>query len=300
MAIFISYSHKDKEFVDSLAANLVKHRVRVWVDTWELNVGDSIIAKVQAAIQEADALLIVLSQASVRSEWCKKELSSGLIRELEEKRVIVMPVVLDDCEIPLFLRDKLHADFRVDKDKGLRQVLEAIAKVTSDTLGRVEQPKSYVDFGMYSILISGLLRIRLTLLEQAINDRYSVITEIIVDGNQPATKRYFAFADSGLEWFAKQVILEMIGDIVTKGNSGQLLLESSFPKTQQIIVKDDRLGISYQVNVESRRLGEDNGKDVLVDWGNQLNDLISMMRKEALRMPPEAKSQIARIMKNLE
>ncbi len=148
MPVFISYSHKDKDFVNRLAAHLVKAKTHVWVDTWELNVGDSLITTIQRAIQEASALLVVLSKSSAESEWCKKELSAGLIRELEEKRVVVLPVLLDDCIIPLFLRDKVFADFRTNYDEGLRRVLEAIAKVTSDTLGRIEEPKWNIDWGI--------------------------------------------------------------------------------------------------------------------------------------------------------
>jgi len=74
MTIFISYSHADKLEVDLLAAHMVKRNATVWIDTWELNVGDSIIQRVQDAISESDALLVVLSNASVESEWCKKEL----------------------------------------------------------------------------------------------------------------------------------------------------------------------------------------------------------------------------------
>lgn len=114
MPIFISYSHVDKAFVDKLAASLVEHDAHVWVDTWELNVGDSILNRVQEAIQDSSALLIVLSKASVASEWCKKELSAGLMRELDEKRVVVLPVLIEDCEIPVFLREKMYADFRKD------------------------------------------------------------------------------------------------------------------------------------------------------------------------------------------
>ena len=46
MPVFISYSHSDKEFVDKLAAQLIQHNARVWVDRWELNVGDSILNSV--------------------------------------------------------------------------------------------------------------------------------------------------------------------------------------------------------------------------------------------------------------
>ncbi|MGD0857026.1 MAG: toll/interleukin-1 receptor domain-containing protein, partial [Dehalococcoidia bacterium] len=93
-----------------MAANLFKNRIPVWVDKWELKVGDSIVKRIESAIENADALLVVLSRASVESEWCKKELTAGLIKELEEKSVFVMPIVIDNCVIPLFLRDKLYAD----------------------------------------------------------------------------------------------------------------------------------------------------------------------------------------------
>lgn len=120
MPVFISYSHADKKFVDDLAVQLVRHRVHVWIDRWELRVGDSLINKVQEAIAGASALLVILSKASTKSDWCKKELTAGLFRELDEKRVVVLPVLLEDCDMPMFLKDKLYADFRKDFDAGLK------------------------------------------------------------------------------------------------------------------------------------------------------------------------------------
>jgi hypothetical protein len=152
----------DSEFATRLAQQLVKHKTTVWIDQWELNVGDSLINRIQAGIDGASALLVILSKTSVESEWCKKELSTGLIRELEEKRVVVLTVLMEDCAIPLFLRDKLYADFRTNFDSGLKAILESIAKVTTDSQVRVESPEWHVDwaidwgtlddaFGMYMI-----------------------------------------------------------------------------------------------------------------------------------------------------
>jgi hypothetical protein len=149
MPIFISYSHADKAFVNKLASNLVKHDAHVWVDTWELNVGDSILDRVQEAIRDSSALLIVLSKASVASEWCKKELSAGLMRELDEKRVVVLPVLVEDCEIPVFLREKMYADFRKDFKTGLKALVEAVARVTKIDQGRLKAGKALVrDMGL--------------------------------------------------------------------------------------------------------------------------------------------------------
>ena len=53
-----------------------------------------------------------------------------------------------DRYIPLFLRDKLYADFRTNFDAGLRAVLEAIARVTSESQVRVDEPGWHVDWAV--------------------------------------------------------------------------------------------------------------------------------------------------------
>src|SRR6266849_1326550 len=146
MPIFISYSHADKTFVNKLAAHLVRHNAHVWIDSWELNVGDSLIQRIQQAIQESSALLVVLSKASVQSEWCKKELSAGLVRELEEKKVLVLPVLVEDCDIPIFLREKLYANFRTSFDDGLEAIVPAVAKFTNPDQGRFTAGKANRDW----------------------------------------------------------------------------------------------------------------------------------------------------------
>lgn len=292
MAIFISYSHKDEAFVNKLAATLVKHKARVWVDKWELKVGDSLIQRIQEAIREASALIVVISKASVESEWCKKELSAGLVRELGEKRVVVFPVLADDCEIPLFLQDKMYADFRQDFEEGLRLTLEAIASVTSDTLGRIEQPESNIDFGLDWNLDSGLYHLRVTLLEHAEKEPHSVITEVYIHANQTATERYLKWEKRELAWYARLVIMQMAASIEPR-TERYLLLEDSLPKVADYGVGDTERGIEYKIHVESRRIGEDNGKDIFIDWGSQLDTVLAGFEDAFSEAPREIKLQVA-------
>jgi hypothetical protein len=63
LPVFISYSHSDRDFAEKLALQLVKERAPVWIDRWELNVGDSLIQRIQDAVAGASALLLVLSKA---------------------------------------------------------------------------------------------------------------------------------------------------------------------------------------------------------------------------------------------
>lgn len=189
MTIFISYSHTDKEKVDLLAAHMVKKNASVWVDTWELNVGDSIIQRVQEAITESDALLVALSKASVASEWCKKELNSGLMRELDEKRVVVLPVLLEDCEIPLFLREKMYADLRDNFDAGIHAIMNAVAKVSNPNQNRFSDDDGFLDWAVDWGEEDGQFHIRLTIVNSVNALRMSFLTEIVVLCNDVITRR---------------------------------------------------------------------------------------------------------------
>lgn len=110
-SIFICHSSKDKFFVRTLAARLEEAGVRAWVDEAEISIGDSLSNKIGEAILKTDYVGIVLSQNSIGSEWVQRELQVALQREISERKVVVLPILLQRVEIPPFLRDKLYADF---------------------------------------------------------------------------------------------------------------------------------------------------------------------------------------------
>ena len=123
---FISHSAKDKPFVRRLAADLVANGVKVWIDEQRTLVGDSVPEKIAQGLAESDFFLLVVSQSSVGSSWVKKELSSALVHEIERRTVTVLPIKLDDAEMPDSIRDKLYADFRGSYDDGLGRLLQSI------------------------------------------------------------------------------------------------------------------------------------------------------------------------------
>jgi len=110
-SIFLCHSSKDKFFVRELAAQLRAAGVRVWLDEAEIKVGDSLTKKIGDAIESMDYFGVVLSRHSVNSEWVQRELQVAMQRELQERKVVVLPLLLAPVELPPFLRDKLYADF---------------------------------------------------------------------------------------------------------------------------------------------------------------------------------------------
>lgn len=286
MPIFISYSHKDKDFVDRLATQLVRRNVNVWLDRWELSVGDSLVDRVQDAVDGASALLVVLSHASVSSEWCKKELSAGLLRELEERRVVVMPVMLEDCVVPVFARGKMFADFRTDFDAGLTSVVEGIAKVTTPSLGRFKEPEYHIDWSIDWGDVNGHFAIILNYVQLPERYPYTCLTNVEILASPAATKLFEKNKSAAGVEFAK---LHVLGVLCKKLNAqGELKPRISDEREQvfRLVAKGESVGEEYAVRIGVRRVGEDTGRDVLVNTSNVILQTYEHMNK-VLTKPPQ-------------
>jgi hypothetical protein len=128
-SIFLSHSHKDKPFAGRLSERLQAHGIRTWLDEAEMHVGDSLILKIETAIREFTYLGVILSRASVSSEWVRKEVHIAMTEEIQGRRVKVLPILYEECDVPGFLTDKLYADFTEDFNEGFEKLL---ARLTSD------------------------------------------------------------------------------------------------------------------------------------------------------------------------
>lgn len=283
MPIFISYSHQDKAFVDKLAIQLVRRNVNVWVDRWELSVGDSLLDKVQEAVDGASALLVVLSKASVVSEWCKKELSAGLLRELEEKRVVVMPVMLEECDVPVFARGKVFADFRSDFDIGLRSVVEGVAKVTNPSLARFKEPTYHIDWSIDWGDINGDLAIILNFIQIPAKQPYTCLTNIEISANESATQ---VFHNNTAEKDIEREKLHVLGVLnahLAASPDMKPLLADEREDIRRITLKGPLLSEIYSVRIGVRRLGEDTGRDILVNTTGMVADAYHHMSEVLIK-----------------
>jgi hypothetical protein len=119
--IFLSHSHLDKDFARKLFFELQSREIKVWFDEAELQPGDSLIGKVEQAIDEMDYLGVILSSHSVESEWVQREVRMALTEEIKGRTVKVFPLLIDNCKIPGFIRDKLFVDFRDRSDESFQE-----------------------------------------------------------------------------------------------------------------------------------------------------------------------------------
>lgn len=126
--IFISYSRKDRQIAETLRKRLSQVGISTWVDTQEIKLGDSLIQKIQSAIDGVEYVCALLSRNSIQSAWVQKEeLEVALTREINGRKTIVIPIILDDCEIPSFLKAKSYADLR--RPRRYQRVLKEIVNL---------------------------------------------------------------------------------------------------------------------------------------------------------------------------
>jgi serine/threonine protein kinase len=120
---FLSHASADKQIARRLALALAKAGVDVWLDEWEIKVGESISQKVDDAVDECRYVILMLSPTAVQSNWVEKEWRAAFWRETDSGEVVILPVMVSKCEIPALLRDKKYADFSESFDDGLKELL---------------------------------------------------------------------------------------------------------------------------------------------------------------------------------
>ncbi|MEU4445118.1 toll/interleukin-1 receptor domain-containing protein [Actinosynnema sp. NPDC050801] len=113
--LFISYSHRQREFVQALAVKLRRSQLRVWFDDWEMQPGDYLRDRIVSGIGQSRYLLVLMSTDALTSNWVKYELNCGITSEIEALGVVVIPALAPEMSpelLPLDLKAKYYRDMR--------------------------------------------------------------------------------------------------------------------------------------------------------------------------------------------
>ena len=148
--VFLSYAHADQETARYIA-NALKHSgVSAWFDEWELATDDSIARHIENAAAASDFVLVLLSRASVASQWIRHEWNSALSKELNDRAIKVLPILIEDCEIPLLLADRVYLDLRKDRDAGVQRLVAQLSAAPDIQFSELTPPD-------FELLIGDLL-----------------------------------------------------------------------------------------------------------------------------------------------
>ncbi len=91
--VFISHAHEDKvDVARPLAEALIRRRLTVWLDEYELRIGDSLLGKVDDGLANSTFGVVILSPSFLVKRWPRRELDGLLTKGIADGRVVVLPV----------------------------------------------------------------------------------------------------------------------------------------------------------------------------------------------------------------
>nr|MDQ3818355.1 TIR domain-containing protein [Acidobacteriota bacterium] len=129
MKIFISYeSLRNQSFVNRLSNSLREIGVSPSIINLKLMYGDKIFDHIDQALVNCDQVIVVLSKAYIKSKWHQKELFAFLMKERDTKTDLILPVRIDDCEVPALLEDRIIDFRRVPFEKAFNKLAGLISK----------------------------------------------------------------------------------------------------------------------------------------------------------------------------
>lgn len=145
--VFISHAHQNIDFARKLAEKLKSIGVEVWLDDFSLNFGDNLVEKINEGLSKCDHLIVIMSKAYFESAWSRHEFSAFAAREVSGKTNPILPILIEDCDIPVFLRDRLYLDFRSSFDEPFKKIVSFFAEdgkhlIDPDESARIAQNQS--------------------------------------------------------------------------------------------------------------------------------------------------------------
>lgn len=122
--VFISYSRKDKAFAEELHKKLENAQLDAWRDLNDIPGGVDWNAEIYKAIEDANAFIFIISENSIRSDNCQKELDHAVTNK---KRLI--PIVFQEVDrefIPQDLSSRQFIDFQTCDEEISTEALDKL------------------------------------------------------------------------------------------------------------------------------------------------------------------------------
>ena len=126
---FISYSRSDQAFALRFAQDLKNAGVDVWVDQFDIPIGQNWDRSVEAAVRDCKGFVVILSPRSAASEHVADEVACAL-----EGNKHIIPILYEKCTIPMRLARLQFIDATSDYDGALAR-FQLIVRGAPDASG---------------------------------------------------------------------------------------------------------------------------------------------------------------------
>lgn len=109
--VFFSYATEDSVHADVLMRALHERSIDTWAALSDLKPGDVWDEHIEQAVSKSSALCVIASRHSVASKYVRAEVEQSIAADK-----LVVPICIDDCELPLRWKANQHMSWRVEGD----------------------------------------------------------------------------------------------------------------------------------------------------------------------------------------
>jgi serine/threonine-protein kinase len=123
--MFVCYAHRDSQVVYSDLIQLRNEGINLWYDEG-IQAGSSWRSEIASAIKGATKLLFFISESSLKSAHCLREIDYALSHDIE-----IVPVYLENVDLPdelALVLNRVHALFRETDSLYMEHLLGALQK----------------------------------------------------------------------------------------------------------------------------------------------------------------------------
>jgi hypothetical protein len=124
--IFVSYSHHDCDIVEKVARELAANGLHVFLDAWGLQLGESLVGRLEEAIRGSRAGLLFFSKHAADSRWVKEEYQRMISRSVTDDAFRLIPVRLDGTQLPDFAAGRKWYDLAKQTKGKIRGLADAV------------------------------------------------------------------------------------------------------------------------------------------------------------------------------
>ncbi|MEM9092024.1 MAG: TIR domain-containing protein [Cyanobacteria bacterium P01_F01_bin.53] len=145
--VFISYSTADKDWVrGELLTRLQNAGLKVCIDFRNFRPGAATITEIERAIKASARTLLILTPAYLESNWTEFE---GLLLQTFDptnKKLRLLPLLKEQCELPSRLKIFTYLDFAEPDDPifAWTQLLTALGKQPETTTAQAYMPRQWL------------------------------------------------------------------------------------------------------------------------------------------------------------
>ncbi len=300
-SVFLSYARGDQKRALTVIAALERAGIQVWWDGL-LEGGDTFLPTTEAALESADAVVVLWSRTSVDSHWVRDEATRG------RERGCLVPLSLDGSHAPLGFRQ--FQLINITKWRGKPDAPEIVAAIRAITAlsGREAQapaatlraPKPsrravLIGGGSAVLAAAGGILVWKTLLPGAAKASENTIAVIPFSSLGDQTQAYFSAGLS--EELRAALSRNRLLRIAAPTSSAEFR-----DNNQDVLTIAKRLGVAHVLR-GSVRAGTDmirvsvelvNGRDAGVDW----SEVIDRKPSDVLAMQSEIAAIVSRALAN--